>query len=184
MEQKDIHVNDETSFTELTNFTNDKIKKNQQSWKNFDIASWDASDAAHYLEIRAQARKRFSRRFRNANGQIRDTREILDLTSSHGILLVVNQLAGNLDDGLCCSLLGEILEDQISNTELRYPDIDGFLYIQNLQMRKTYDRRDSIFFSMLRNVPRSALIAPLVKEIYNKFYPGTGNLRHPSEIFT
>lgn len=184
IEQKDIHVNDKTSFMALTKFTDETIKKNKQNWKNFDIVSWNSADTAYYLEVITQARKRFGRRFREANRQVRETREVLSLPSSYGMVLVVNQFAGNLNDGLCCSLMGEILEDRKDNGELLYPDIDGSFYIQNLQERKTYDGKDSIFFSMLRNVPKSALMTPLVKEIYDKFYPGAVDLQHPSKIFT
>lgn len=184
IEQKDIHISDVTSFKKLTIFTNDGIKRYNQSWKSFDVTLWDGVDEAHYLNMRAQARKRFSRRFRDANEQIRDTREILGLLDSYGLVLVVNQLAGNLDDGLCCSLMGEILEEQTNNGELRYPEIDGFLYIQNLQRRKTFDGKDSVFFSMLHDIPRSDAIAPMVKEVYAKFYPGADELRHIFEVFT
>ncbi len=185
IEQKDIQVDDEIPFIELTTFTANKIKQYQQSWTGYNIDAWNSEDAAYYREVKAQARKRLDRPFRKANKQIRETREVLNLPSSHGMVLVVNQLAGKLNDGLCCLLMGEILEARTDNGEPCLPDVDGFFYVQNLPKgRKTYDGKESIFFSMLRNVPRSALIAPLVKEIHAKFYPGSNDLRHPAEIFT
>jgi len=133
-------------------------------------ARWSSEDRDLFDNLRKNAQARVGRIMRDANFQLEDTKRVLNQPDAYSLALITNDLAGYANEYVLTWLMNNLLEPTLGST-YDTQGIDGFMYVQHLTGRKTFDNKDSWGVFHLRNRPRSAKLLPIVLAIFDVLYP-------------
>ena len=185
IEQKDIQKQEAHHILSFNEHTTKCLTKYNQMGQWPRPEGWEVADKKRYDHLRQKAVKKISKHFSNANQQIAHTREFLGLTGSYGVLLVVNQLAGHIPQDFSCFAMEERFEaHDETHLGLRYPNIDGFIYVHRAAPRSQGRILGSDTITVARVRETRDKVDEFVSQVFLPLLRRIGpDLKHPSELF-
>jgi len=128
IEQKEITDHNMAPIDDLIDLLQRFLPKYRATLDTLRLEVWEKNDLSQFKTLRNRAERKFEEYYGEANDQIRDSHDLITSSDPKGILLVVNQAAGQMRDDFACLVMGKLLYRE-KNGKPKYPHLDGFIYM-------------------------------------------------------